>query len=800
MGASNHLQNDPRPGSPIDHQPMTWKEMIKKWPKQTFLIVGNELCERFSFYGMRAVLTLYFFNILGFSKSFSTVLFHAFTVICYTSPLLGSILADGYIGKFWTIFSISIFYACGQILLAFSSIAPSESSHHPFLDLMGLLIVGLGTGGIKPCVSAFGGDQFPAHYTRMISIFFSMFYFSINAGSLVSMALTPYMRSMSCFGHDSCYPLAFGIPAFLMIIATLVFMSGSFWYKKVGPKENIIFKVIGTIVSAIRNKISSSSTHHRSHWLDYSLKDHDCASSPECRELHGNCAQRRYIGDIKQLFRVIVMMIPVPMFWALYDQQGSTWVLQAIGMDANVFGWEILPDQMGVLNAFLILFFIPIFQSLVYPGIERLGIEMTMLRKMASGGVLTALSFFICGVVQLFVNSSLPYVPMANEAHLTIINTHPSCDFKVWIDSKAPFDLPRKTGINPEDLVSKPISFTGESFFQPNITFDNNSSPNCPKFTAHPTLAASTSYVLTLSPNGWTYNTVKPEKPKSGNGEFGIGLNFIVPCDKIPSSVTWEKCNGTDGYSGSISMCKVETNEISDDNICKPGAKGKFYELTKTTHLEVHDYRSGNTSSYGRSYAPIDVRPGTYRLFYTDDSRKVSLFKMIEQCEIFQNFIPLNLPAVEQNHMGGVYLVTVSQKTENDSDVLGTTESLVCHNRVSILWQIPQYVIITAGEVMFSITGLEFAYTEASPQLKSVVQALWLFTTAVGDLIVVVIFMLDIFSDVAIQMFVFGLIMLLVIFVFILLAVFYYEYADYSNENDEVLTEKMMIDDEHTRI
>ncbi|KAF1758429.1 hypothetical protein GCK72_014887 [Caenorhabditis remanei] len=784
MGAT-HLQNDPRPGSPVDHQPTTWGEMIKKWPKQTFLIVGNELCERFSFYGMRAVLTLYFFNILGFTQSSSTVLFHAFTVICYTSPLLGSILADGYIGKFWTIFFVSIFYSCGQILLAFSSIAPSESSHHPFLDLLGLLIVGLGTGGIKPCVSAFGGDQFPAHYTRMISIFFSMFYFSINAGSLISMFLTPIMRSMSCFGGDSCYPLAFGIPAFLMIVATLVFMSGSYWYKKVPPKENIIFRVIGTIATALRNKATSSSTHHRAHWLEYSLDGHDCAMSPECKALHGNCAQRRYIQDIKQLFRVMVMMIPVPMFWALYDQQGSTWVLQAIGMDANVWGWEILPDQMGVLNAFLILFFIPIFQSLVYPAIEKCGFELTMLRKMGCGGVLTALAFFVCGVVQLFVNSSLPYLPAANEAHLTIINTLPTCDFKVQIDGREPFDILSKTGINPEDLVTKPISFTGSTVFQPNITFDNTS-PNCPKFTANPTFASATSYVLTLSPNGWTYNSVNPQKPKSGNGEFGIGINLIVPCDKIPSNVTWEKCNGTDGYSGSIAMCKVEKNEVMETEIiCKPNQKGKFYTLTKANHLEVHDYINGSSSNYGKSYDTVDAKPGTYKLFYTDDSHKT--------------FIPLMLPSIEQKHMGGVYLVTVSTRSNGDSEILATTESLVCHNRVSILWQIPQYVIITAGEVMFSITGLEFAYSEASPQLKSVVQALWLFTTAVGDLIVVIIFMLNIFSDVAVQMFVFGGIMLLVIFVFILLAIFYYEYADYSNEG-EVLTEKMMVDDEHTRI
>jgi len=79
----------------------------------------------------------------------------------------------------------------------------------------------IGTGGIRPCVSAFGGDQFvlPDQEYRL-QMYFSIFYFTINLGSFLSSTITPELRkSVQCFGKDSCFPLAFGVPAFLMIIS-----------------------------------------------------------------------------------------------------------------------------------------------------------------------------------------------------------------------------------------------------------------------------------------------------------------------------------------------------------------------------------------------------------------------------------------------------------------------------------------------------------------------------------------------------------------------------------------------------
>lgn len=85
--------------------------------------------------------------------------------------------------------------------------------------MLGLFLIALGTGGIKPCVSAFGGDQFILpQQERYLAMFFSLFYFSINTGSLISTLLTPVLRETQCFGGD-CYFVAFLVPAVLMILS-----------------------------------------------------------------------------------------------------------------------------------------------------------------------------------------------------------------------------------------------------------------------------------------------------------------------------------------------------------------------------------------------------------------------------------------------------------------------------------------------------------------------------------------------------------------------------------------------------
>ena len=122
------------------------------------------------------------------------------------------------------------------------------------LLFIGLIMVGCGTGGIKPCVATFGGDQFKLPQQKKQSeLFFSIFYWAVNLGSFISMIVTPQLRSgVACLGEDYCYPLAFGVPAALMFVALLVFGIGRVikLYKINMPdrsQENLIKKTLRCI-------------------------------------------------------------------------------------------------------------------------------------------------------------------------------------------------------------------------------------------------------------------------------------------------------------------------------------------------------------------------------------------------------------------------------------------------------------------------------------------------------------------------------------------------------------------------
>jgi len=218
------------------------------FPPSIKYIVGNEFCERFCYYGMRAVLILYMTCPMALSESTAIMINHGFIAMCYLTPLMGGALSDGYLGKYNTIFYLSIVYACGSTVLAYSSsdATPRDAIKLPGL-LIGLLLIAVGTGGIKPCVSSFGGDQFRgANKAVQIQTFFAVFYFAINAGSVLSILITPLLRDYgcpSCGGADCSFALAFGLPALLMIVSIAILTLGRrrVGYHEVPPSHEPVF-------------------------------------------------------------------------------------------------------------------------------------------------------------------------------------------------------------------------------------------------------------------------------------------------------------------------------------------------------------------------------------------------------------------------------------------------------------------------------------------------------------------------------------------------------------------------------
>lgn len=117
-----------------------------KYPKTVFLIILNEFCERFSYYGIRTVLFLYLTNFIKIEQHSATAIYHAFTVICYFTPVLGAILADGYLGLYKTILYVSIVYSIGEIILTLTSAIPLGAPNIVGPSIA-LFIIAIGTGG-----------------------------------------------------------------------------------------------------------------------------------------------------------------------------------------------------------------------------------------------------------------------------------------------------------------------------------------------------------------------------------------------------------------------------------------------------------------------------------------------------------------------------------------------------------------------------------------------------------------------------------------------------------------------------
>ena len=122
-----------------------------------------------------------------------------------------------------------------------------------------------------------------------------------------------------------------------------------------------------------------------------------------------------FVEDVKAVLNVAYMFLPFPIFWALFDQQGSRWVFQARHMNGDIKITTFLPDQMQVIAPVLILVFIPFFDYVMYPALNKYGLLKTSLQKIITGGFLAAAAFFISGgldlVLEVFVliNCQTPY-------------------------------------------------------------------------------------------------------------------------------------------------------------------------------------------------------------------------------------------------------------------------------------------------------------------------------------------------------------------------------------------------------
>ncbi len=324
-------------------------------------IVVNEAAERYSFYGMRSILTVFMTAHLldrsgaldPMTEQQARVWYHGFVAAVYFMPLLGGLLADLFWGKYRTIIALSLVYCVGHLVLALDATRWGLS--------VGLALIAVGAGGIKPTVSAHLGDQFRPGQAHLVDRAFARFYLAINVGAVLSMLSGEWL--LVRFGPH----VAFGIPGALMLLATVVFWTGRERYRTI-PAEGA-----------------------RAWWRGLSAE-----------------------GGLPAVARLVPLFAVVAVFWSLYDQTGSSWVQQARNglMDRSfqILGREfiLLPSQIQAVNPLLILGFVPLIAGRLVPWAERRGWRPTPLRLIGLGLVLAAASFAVITAVEARLYAGRP--------------------------------------------------------------------------------------------------------------------------------------------------------------------------------------------------------------------------------------------------------------------------------------------------------------------------------------------------------------------------------------------------------
>jgi POT family proton-dependent oligopeptide transporter len=346
-------------------------------PAAVKYIVGNEACERFSFYGVSTILVPYMQQFLGWERSRAEGIYHDFIGGAYAAAVLGGWLSDRFFGRYKTILWLSYGYVLGHAVLASMDVLPDLRAG---LLFFGLTLVAFGQAGIKPNLSAFVGDQFRQGQERLLDRVYSLFYFAINLGSAASQMITPWLLAGCALGalklcEKSAVAWGFGVPGLLMALALIIYLAGRHLYVRVPPAGRDPNSFAAVLVTRV-----------------LSGKD-------QARLRHGEAA----VEGMRSVFRIALIFLPIVAFWALYFQYGSSWFNQAEQMNRDIFGWHMESAQMEALNAILILILVPVFAYGVYPALERAGLKVTLLHRMTAGMFFSVPAFLSAAMIQRWI-------------------------------------------------------------------------------------------------------------------------------------------------------------------------------------------------------------------------------------------------------------------------------------------------------------------------------------------------------------------------------------------------------------
>ncbi len=649
----------------------------EKMPAGIPYILVNEAAERFAFYGTRCILTVFMTQYLVSANGLldpmtpeqSKEWFHFFVSAVYFTPLLGALLSDILLGKFFTIILFSLVYCVGVIALTVD--------HTRFGLGLGLSLIAIGSGIIKPCVSANVGDQFGSTNKHLLSKVYNWFYWSINLGAFVSNFFIPEL--LAHFGPKYGPTVAFGIPAGLMILATVAFWLGRWKFVHI-PRAGASFV-------------------------------------KECFSGEG----------LRAVIRLALIYLFVAPFWAIYDQMDSAWVLLATKLNLRWLWHDWQPSQIVSANPLLILVLIPAFSYVIYPSLNRL-FRLTPLRKIGIGLFLITTPFAISGLLQtkikggdVFKHSSQSAIAGLEPVHLLDGRT----DGAGWSSAEAP---------SPNEPVEIIIRLRESKAWRVNaIGIEPATILNEKEIIAalDQLISDTTSQISTESQSPESdalrrrverLKTAKTEVASAASAQAAgdiatAALKELGMDAAVLDSRTYAP-RGITAFLGDFSGKPVPEPyfELPDAN--RPSDAAQYAVTSGWTllgHFTLDEPAPDANETVLNNFQPALA---THVMIQIDSDYGADRVKLAEITVSTDQPVPADADSS-------------TAKLWPNVAAIGPTPS--------VGWMFLAYVLLTSAEILVSITCLEFSYTQAPTKMKSFIMAIFLLSISLGNIFTAIV-------------------------------------------------------------
>ncbi|CAM0957083.1 unnamed protein product [Alopecurus aequalis] len=371
------------------------KHSTGNW-RACYFVLGAEFTEGICFFGIQKNLVTFLTSVLHESNVDAARNVSTWIGSCFFTPLIGAFLADTYWGRYWTIVTFLSVYTVGMLAMTLSASLPvlmpsmSTSGIQRAGVYLGLYLVALGTGGIKPCTSALGADQFdsadPVERVTKGS-FFNWYYFLINIGSLLSATVLVWVQDNVGWG------VGYAIPMVLMCFGLAVFVAGKkvYRYKKLGgsPLKNVSQVVVAAAMNCRLELPHDSSNLHEDpsptegnykikHTSQFRYLDKAAIVLPSSGK-KGAAVQASpwrlctvsQIEELKMLLRMCPIWASLLIFFAVTGQMSTTLIEQGMFMDNRVGPFAVPPASLSTFDILTVVFLIPVYDVVLVPLARR---------------------------------------------------------------------------------------------------------------------------------------------------------------------------------------------------------------------------------------------------------------------------------------------------------------------------------------------------------------------------------------------------------------------------------------------